>query len=354
MWILLCLLLMTSCSGDAQAIDTNTNNNNPTPPVVKPEQVKYYSNPVWKNSSCADPSVLKYGDYFYCYSTDNNCNVLRSADLVNWEKVGTAFTQQTRPAWILKEDGTKPYIWAPCCIYRKGVFYLYYSVSAGIGLNKSGFGVATSNKPEGPFTDHGPIVQVGDGCGTNGNIDAFFWEENGTPYIIWGSYSGIFISELTPDGLSLKYPKSPRGITQIATTAWEGPYIYKKNGYYYFFGSNGTCCKGDESTYNVQVARATSLMGPYKNKKGENILDVKGSYKMLVPNDYAVGAGHNAEIMVDDAGDEWFIYHSYIRGHADEYKRVLFIDKITWDEYQWPVLNDGKGPSSTAKAPVFR
>lgn len=314
---------------------------------------KSYSNPVYKTTSCADPSVLRVGDNFYCYSTDHNCNILRSKDLVNWTKVSTAFTNQTRPKWLKKADGSDPFLWAPCCIERDGKYYLYYSVSAGIGLDSSGFGVAVASSPAGPFTDKGPVVQKNDGCGTGGNIDAFYWKEDGVEYIIWGSHQGIFISELSDDALSLKYPGSPAGITKIVGNGWEGPYIYKKNGYYYIFLSTGKAVGGEDATYNVQVGRATSLKGPYTNKNGVNLLTAGGTYKMVESNAYAVGPGHNAEIMTDDEGTEWFIYHSYVRGHADEYKRVLFIDKLTWDDKGWPVMNDGKGPSSTSRAPVF-
>lgn len=350
--VFLMSLAFIACGGGAghdapAAPEHPEHNTNPSDEVI------LFSNPVWKNSSCADPSVLRVGDVFYCYSTDNNCNILRSEDLVNWKKVGTAFTKDTRPAWMLRDDGSKPFIWAPCCVCVDGKYHLYYSVSKGIGLDASGFGVAVSDSPEGPFVDQGPIVQKNDGCGTGGNIDQFYWEEGGVKYIIWGSHQGIFISELTDDGLALKQPGSPDGITTIIGPGWEAPYLYKKGGYYYMFLSKGTCCKGEESTYNVQVGRATSLMGPYRNKKGEDLLEVKGSFKMLESNAYAVGPGHNAEIMTDDAGDEWFIYHSYVRGYADEYKRVLFVDKLTWDEEGWPVLNGGKGPSATAPAPKF-
>lgn len=354
-------LLFIACSGDSvqtpsDAPEHPEHSTFPSGDEEKPsddQDEKLYSNPVWKNSSCADPSVLRVGDVFYCYSTDNNCNILRSEDLVNWEKVGTAFTKNTRPSWMLRDDGTKALLWAPCCAYVDGRYHLYYSVSKGIGQDASGVGVATSDSPEGPFVDHGPIVQRNDGCGTHGNIDQFYWEEDGVKYLIWGSHQGIFLSELTDDGLALKQPGSPDGITMIIGPGWEGPYLYKKNGYYYMFMSKGTCCSGEESTYNVQVGRSKTLMGPYRNKKGEDLLNVRGTFMMLAGNEYAVGPGHNAEIMTDDAGDEWFIYHSYVRGYATEYKRVLFIDKLTWDEEGWPVLNGGKGPSATAPAPKF-
>ena len=53
---------------------------------------------------------------------------------------------------------------------------------------------------------------------------------------------------------------------QIAGTLTEGTYIIKRDGYYYLFGSAGSCCDGANSTYHVVVARSENLMGPYVNK----------------------------------------------------------------------------------------
>ena len=48
----------------------------------------------------------------------------------------------------------------------------------------------------------------------------------------WGSFHGIYGTELTDDGLSLK---KGAPIEQIAGTAYEGTYIHKRDGYYYWF-----------------------------------------------------------------------------------------------------------------------
>ena len=89
---------------------------------------------------------------FYLYSTEDvrNLPIYSSKNLVNWTFVGTAFTDASRPQW-LPEGG----IWAPC-INRVGSQYvLYYSKSVWGGEWDAGIGVATSQSPTGPFTDHG-------------------------------------------------------------------------------------------------------------------------------------------------------------------------------------------------------
>ena len=69
-----------------------------------------YTNPVI-DSSAPDPSVIRADDgTFYLYATENirNTPIFHSADLVHWNLVGTAFTDETRPGWL--PDGG---IWAP-------------------------------------------------------------------------------------------------------------------------------------------------------------------------------------------------------------------------------------------------
>jgi arabinan endo-1,5-alpha-L-arabinosidase len=51
-------------------------------------------------------------------------------------------------------------------------------------------------------------------------------------------------------------------------STYEGSYIIKKDGYYYYFGSVGTCCEGKNSTYRVVVGRSESITGPYTDKAG--------------------------------------------------------------------------------------
>lgn len=61
----------------------------------------------------------------------------------------------------------------------------------------------------------------------------------------------------------------------MAGTAYEGTYIHKKDGHYYFFASIGSCCEGLKSTYTTVVGRSDNLFGPYVNKNGGSMMDNK-------------------------------------------------------------------------------
>ena len=46
--------------------------------------------------------------------------------------------------------------------------------------------------------------------------------------------------------------------------------IANKLGYYYYFGSAGTCCAGKDSTYRVFVGKSDDIAGPYRGKNNQN------------------------------------------------------------------------------------
>lgn len=300
-----------------------------------------YSNPVI-DYSLPDPSIIKGEDgYFYLYATEDirNLPIHRSKDLVNWEFVGTAFTDATRPDFE-PEGG----IWAPDINKIGDKYVLYYSMSVWGGEWTCGIGCAVSDRPEGPFKDCGMMFRS-NGIKVQNSIDPFYIEDNGHKYLFWGSFRGIYAIELSEDGLSLKSGSSP---VQIAGTAYEGTYIHKRGGYYYMFASIGSCCEGLKSTYTTVVGRSTSLFGPYLDKKGQSMMD--NHHEILIhKNDSFVGTGHNSEIVSDNAGTDWLFYHAVSVANPDG--RVLMLDKIDWID-GWPSV-EGNSPSVKSEKPRF-
>lgn len=300
-----------------------------------------YSNPVI-DYSLPDPSIIKGEDgYFYLYATEDirNLPIHRSKDLVNWEFVGTAFTDATRPDFE-PEGG----IWAPDINEIGDKYVLYYSMSVWGGEWTCGIGCAVADRPEGPFKNCGMMFRS-NGIKVQNSIDPFYIEDNGHKYLFWGSFRGIYAIELSEDGLSLKSGSSP---VQIAGTAYEGTYIHKRGGYYYMFASIGSCCEGLKSTYTTVVGRSTSLFGPYLDKKGQSMMD--NHHEILIhKNDSFVGTGHNSEIVSDNAGTDWLFYHAVSVANPDG--RVLMLDKIDWID-GWPSV-EGNSPSVKSEKPRF-
>lgn len=312
-----------------------------------------YVNPVFQ-PVLADPTVVKANGFFYAYGTEDNWGteggyhlvpVLKSKDLVNWTYQSNAF--QRKPSW--KPQGG---IWAPDVTEVDGKYLMYYSYSTW-GDSNPGIGLAIADKPEGPFTDQGKVFDSKD-MGVNNSIDPFFMEENGVKYVFWGSFHGLYAVQLSEDG---RHPVGDK--VHVAFNHLEGVYIYKRNGFYYLFGSEGSCCEGASSSYRVKVGRSSQLMGPYVDKSGNKLVDGPYGELILRGNDGTegfAGPGHNAEIVTDDKGTDWLLYHGMMKSNArlsnGTNRRSLMLDKITWVN-EWPQIQ-GQQPSVVRQnGPVF-
>lgn len=311
-------------------------------PPSPSHKTSMYANPVL-DKSMPDPTIIKADDgNFYLFATEDTHNVpiMRSDNLIDWNFLGTAFTDTTRPNFV-KDGG----IWAPDINKIGDKYVLYFAMSTWGGEWECGIGRAVSDKPEGPYTDLGKLF-ISSEMKTQNSIDPFYIEDGGHKYLFWGSFSGIWYIELTDDGLNLMPGAQP---TLVAGTAYEGVYVHKHEGKYYMFASVGTCCEGLKSTYQTVVGRSDSLFGPYVNKKGQKMLD--NHHEVVIhKSDAFVGTGHNSEIVTDNKGQDWMFYHAFLASEPER-GRVLMLDPIQWKD-GWPVV-DGQVPALKAKKPSF-
>ena len=312
-------------------------------PLALAGQTKTYTNPVI-DQDAPDPTVMRAKDgNFYLYAT--GAKIFKSLDMVHWMNVGNCFTTQGRPSFV---HGVR-YIWAPDINIINNQYVLYFALSKWGGEDSCGIGAAYAKTPTGPFTcinGNGKLFQSFE-IGVHNSIDPFYINDNGHNWLLWGSFSGIYAIELSKDGLSVLNGAKPQ---QVAGKAYEGTYVYKRKGYYYFFGSIGTCCEGAKSTYKTIVARSKSLLGPYVNKSGQKLLD--NHHEILIHgNANWAGTGHNAELIEDKNGDTWISYHAY-HLHDTQKGRVVLMDKVLWDKDGWPYVVNSE-PSKESVAPKF-
>lgn len=245
-----------------------------------------------------DPSATKIGDYYYASATTSNWApafpIMKSKDLLSWKTIGYVF--DTLPSWA------DYYFWAPEISSENGKVYVYYAAH-----KKNGnlcLGIATADKPEGPYHDSGPLM-----CQPDGSIDAFpMRDENGKLYLIWkedansiGKPTPIWAMEMSEDRKSLKGEMKElfRNTEKWEGNLVEGVSMIKHGGYFYAFYAASGCC-GAACTYDVGVARAKSLLGPWE-KYSRNPL-MSNSDKWICP-------GHGTPIEKD--GKYYFLYHSY-------------------------------------------
>ena len=314
--------------------------------------------------TAADPDVLKADDgYFYMYCTNTYCEmgnkgmqydrgpIFQSKDLINWTWVGSVFDGHPQALnWGDKDAG----VWAPSVI-KVGDHYNYYYALSLWGDSNPGIGVATSLTPYGPWTHYGKVLDS-NLSGVKNSIDSQpIYDEDGKLYLIWGSFYGIGAVELTDDGTEVFW-----GINNIKdhlywiiddnsngqmdiNINYEGSYIIKRNDSYYYFGSQGTCCDGVNSTYRVKAGKANKLLGKYYGSDGKTLTDETGSYGDLVvgPSEEVAGVGHNT-VVEDYEGEFWLFYHGFDVNGEYPNERTIFMDKLYFDENDMPYVENKK------------
>ena len=314
-----------------------------------------YTNPVITFSSAADPTVIRTDEGFYLYATQTNSYwipIYFSKDLVNWEFKRSAFRNATKPNPDVLPGGGA--FWAPEIRYINGKYVLYFSWAKWGDGSISYTAVATSDSPVGDFLNAKPLL-ITDDFGSN-CIDQFYYEEDGKKYMFVGSFNGIYVTELTDDGLSVKRGADGKPVLkkQVCGRAFEGTNIYKKGKYYYLFASINNCCpnNGMDSKYKVVVGRSENLLGPYVDRKGKDMLD--NSWELVLEGDGETffGPGHNSIIIPDDAGTDWMIYHSYVKENGAVGGRLGMLDRIVWSADGWPTIRKCV-PSTSDLLPVF-
>lgn len=310
-----------------------------------------FTNPIISDTSAADPTVIRAQDgYFYLYATQTDklwVPIYRSKDLVNWEYQKTAFRNATKPN--IPGGGA---FWAPEIRYINNKYVLYFSWAEWGNGGNSYTAVATSDSPLGDFPDSKALI-TNDEFGSN-VIDQFYYEDGGKKYMFFGSFNGIFVTELTDDGLSVKRDGDGNPVLkkQVCGRAFEATNIYKKGRYYYLFASIGSCCNGINASYQVVVGRSENILGPYVDKDGKDMLN--NNWELVLEGDGQkwIGPGHNSIIIQDDEGTDWMIYHSYMKKNGEVGGRLGMLDRLQWSSDGWPYIKNCV-PSDSDLIPVF-
>jgi beta-xylosidase len=310
-----------------------------------------YHNPVVAGDY-PDPSVARVGDVYWAAATTGDWAphfaLLRSRDLVNWEKVGYVF--QTKPAWA-KGD-----FWAPEVVNDRGRFFVFYAARRDEGPKKRGtlcVAVAVAAAPEGPYADRGPLVCRIPERGNVGSIDpAFVRDERGRPFLIWKADgndarpmqpTSIYAQPLSEDGTRLlgKRKEILRNDAPWEGIAIEGSFILRRGNWFYHFYAGNACC-GRACEYAEGVARSRHLLGPWEKYATNPIIAANRDWQC---------PGHGSIVETKD-GRDFLLYHSY-RQRPDTFSvgREPVLDEVRWMADGWPVVGEGRGPSSVAPSP---
>ena len=317
-------------------------------------QTDAFRNPVIGQDG-PDPTVLRDTDgTFWLYDTADLLSIWHSDDLVTWQRAGSAFDEQTRPAESRYDYG-KAALWAPEIRIIRGKYVLFFSMWWGDVGTYDGHAVAyaVADSPAGPFEFRGQIITSDPDYppyyGTAHSIDQFYVEEEGKPFLFWGSFRGIYAAELDIDD-ELNIAVKGETIRPIAGDAYAGSCVYKHGGYYYLFASAGDWSGGMSSTYRTVVGRSENLFGPYVDKAGRPMLE-NCHETLIAGDDRFAGTGHNSNIVEDDEGQTWIFYHAYDATAPDKGRQTM-LDLVQWDDQGWPRVNEGH-PSQISRVPAI-
>lgn len=266
----------------------------------------------------ADPTIQKFGDTYYLYATtDGNggglgpSQVWISKDFVNWS---------IQPMNWPKTH----YIWAPDVIKGKdNKYYMYYCQPCQIYCG-------VSDTPVGPWKnllgDDEAVLVPDRYVKMSITLDGqTFIDDDGSAYLYWGTW-GIYPNHGCGVGKLNADMKSFSDTTLIPNTQaidfFEAPYVFKRNGIYYFTYSSGSC---HDQTYRVQYATSkVGPMGPFDFADNNPILETSADKTIH-------GPGHHSILK---EGDEYYIvYHRHdIPNSTRGMHRQIAADKLTFDK----------------------
>jgi len=98
-------------------------------------------------------------------------------------------------------------------------------------------------------------------------------------------------------------------------------------------------------------------MGPYLDRDGRPITDRGNGTLFIKGNERIAGPGHNARLIADDEGTDWFLYHGIDRNKgkvsSGASRRMLMLDRVTWRD-GWPEIAGGTPSTTPQDVPVFQ
>lgn len=282
----------------------------------------------------ADPEGIIFGDKYWIFPTRS----LPFEEQVSFD----AFSSPDLKTWTLHENiidtvevkWAKRAMWAPSIIEKDGKYYFFFSANNIFKDGEGGIGVAVADSPEGPYKDllGKPLIdKIVNGAQP---IDQFvFKDKDGTYYLYYGGWKHCNVGKLKNDFTGF-IPFEDGDIFKEVTPEnyVEGPFMFIRNGKYYFMWSEGDWTKDN---YCVAYAIADGPMGPFKRIGKVLQSDVN----------IGTGAGHHSVIFEKKSGRYYVVYHRHPIGSTDGNQRVVCMDEMFFDDngYIQPIIITDEG-----------
>jgi beta-xylosidase len=317
--IILSILAMQACSQNKQSA----------------QHVKEISgNPVFEGWY-ADPEGIIFDGQYWIYPTFSApydeqvfMDAFSSTDLVNWTK-HERIIDTSAVKWV------KRALWAPSIIKKDNKYFLLFGGNDIQSNNEyGGIGIAVADKPEGPFKDYLGKPLIDKFYNGAQPIDQFvFKDKDGSYYIYYGGWKHCNVAKLKDDFTGIVPFEDGTMYKEVTPENYvEGPFMFIKDGKYYFMWSEGGWTGPD---YSVAYAIADSPFGPFKRI---------GKILQQDP-DIGTGAGHHSVIHEPKSDKYYIVYHRRPLTETDGNHRVTCIDEMRFDEndYIKPVVITNEG-----------
>ena len=264
-------------------------------------------NPIIRDQFSADPTARVFNGKVFLYPSHDiptppgknlrenwfcmeDYHVFSSENLTDWTDHGVIVTQ-TKVPWLTKINYD---MWAPDCVFKNGKYYFYFPVGGRIG-------VATADKPEGPYSVLDKPVE-----GIRGIDPCVLIDKDGQAYI-FTAMGRISVAKLKDN--MIETDGQPQAIANLpAKGLIEGPFAFELNGRYYL-----TYPHVENKIERLEYAMSDSPMGPYKQvgvimdespsgcwTNHQSIVSYKGQWYLFYHDrDYSPNFDKNRSVRVD-------------------------------------------------------
>ena len=269
----------------------------------------------------ADPEGAIFENQYWVYPTYSApydeqvfMDAFSSTDLINWTK-HERIIDTTSVKWI------KRAMWAPAIVEKDNRYFLFF---AGNDIQSDdeygGIGIAVADKPEGPFVDYLGKPLIDKFYNGAQPIDQFvFRDVDGSYYMYYGGWRHCNIAKLNDDFTGFEPLPSGEIFEEVTPENYvEGPFMFIRNGKYYFMWSEGGWGEPD---YSVAYSISDNPFGPFERVE-----------KILQQNpEVATSAGHHSIIHEQKSDKYYIVYHRRPLTETDRNHRETSIEELYFD-----------------------